>query len=419
MNSTGRPSLRRNTQFQLLWVGAATSSLGSALTAIAIPLLLLHLTHSPATVGGVAALATVTGLVLTIPAGVWVDRSDRRVILLGSQSVSFVNSAALTLALLLGHANVANFVVFAVISGACTSIFGPAFAVALRNIVHPADLRQAFAQEQARNFAAQLIGPAIGGGLYAVDARLPFVLDTLTYLISLICAVACRVPRRPVTTGPDTSQPPRRHMIHEALDAARWLFRQRGLREMVLIITAMNFLGGAFSIPVIVHIRSMGGSSSLTGIVLAGQGVGGLIGALWAARLITRVPPGRLGILVPTIFGCCMIIAAAPIAVWWPVVPIVVFCMFTPALNVALNATTAELVPIEMLGRLGALLSLTAISLRPAGQLLGGIASGTIGGGATMVCVGVGLLAAAGIAATSKTLRAFNPEPPDTDLGTN
>jgi len=73
-----RPALRSNREFWLLWVGQATSTLGSASLAIAMPLLVLALTHSPAQAGLVGSVDTGSAVVLLLPAGLVADRMDRR-----------------------------------------------------------------------------------------------------------------------------------------------------------------------------------------------------------------------------------------------------------------------------------------------------------------------------------------------------
>lgn len=409
--------LRRNRQFQLLWAGAATSMLGSQLTRIATPLLVLKITGSPGQAGAVSAVLTASMLVLQIPAGVWVDRSDRRRAILASQAIQFLNAAVLLATLIIGRAAIWSFVVFAIIDGGCQAFLGPARDVAIRNVVPGSQLRQAYAQEEGRSHGARLIGPALGGALYAANSLLPFVFDTISFLIAWICTAVSKVPRRPpAASGDDHQMPadaPRKRMINEAADAGRWILRQPGLREMTLIIMAMNLLGGAFSIPVIVHVRELGGSSTITGLVLTGSGIGGLLGSVLAGRITNRIAAGKLAIIVPAVFGICMAAAALPLTAWWPIIPIVTFSVIIPSLNVANQAIIAYLVPPDMLGRLGALLTFTSFGLAPIGPFLGGVLSGAIGGGPTLLWVGIGLLITAAAAATSKTLRGFRVRTPD------
>ncbi|GAB3921345.1 MFS transporter [Microlunatus endophyticus] len=415
MTSPTTVPLQRNRQFQLLWTGAAASMLGSQLTRVATPLLLLAITGSPGKAGLVSAVGIVGMLVLQMPAGVLVDRSDRRRSLSITQAAQVINSAALMIMLLSGRAGLWNFIMFSIIDGGCQAFLSPARNVAIRNVVPSAQLRQAYTQEEARSHGTRLLGPVLGGALYAANSLLPFVLDTLSFLIAWVCTVIGRVPRQPpVTAGGDQEVAPsgqrRTHMVAEAVEAARWIVRQRGMREMILVVTAMNLLGGAFSIPVIVHVRELGGSSTITGLVLTGSGIGGLVGAVLAGQITGRIPAGRLAAIVPAVFGICMAAAALPLADWWPIIPIVIFSLIIPSLNITLATITAQLVPPEMLGRLGSLLGFTAYGLQPLGPLLGGVLSQMIGGGPTLLCVGIGLLLTAGAAASSRSLRTFRSD---------
>ena len=424
------PPLRRNHQFTLLWAGSAASALGSELTRIAMPLVLLALTGSAARAGLISSLLTASMIIVQIPAGVWVDRWDRRRTLQICQLVQFANSAALTMSLLAGHVHLVNFAIFAVIDGGCRAFLGPSRDVAIRGVVPPEQLGLAYSQEEARQHGARLLGPALGGALYTANMLFPFLFDTISFLIAWICTLFARVPRRPAlptqendgtsaVPAPDESTA---SMAREALSALTWLIHRPGLREMTLIFMAMNLLGGAFLIPMITHIQSMGGSASLTGMVLSGIGIGGLIGALASHHVIRRSSAGWLAICVPAIFGLCLIAAALPLAPWWPAIPIILLSLTTPALNVASQAITAQLVPPHMLGRMGALMTVASFGLAPFGPLLGGILASRIGGGPTLACVGAALIATALAGLSSRSLRNFRAtggKDPRTTAGEN
>lgn len=407
------PPLRRNHRFQFLWAGAAFSTLGTEINRLALPLTLLTLTGNPTYAGLVAAALTASMLIAQMPAGVWVDRHDRRRILLVAQAIQLLNALALLLGLALGEAGVTNFFAFAIIDGVCRAFLGPAREVAIRAIVPVTQLRLAFAQEESRSHAGRVLGPALGGTLYAAGTLFPYLATTVSLAFAWAFAALGKVPRQAAVTadvpGPGASA--RKHgMLGESVDALRWLIHQKGLRELSAVLMAMNCLGGAFTIPLIVHIHSLGGSDSLTGLVLAGIGIGGLLGALSSAWVTGHVPAGRLAILVPAIFGGCLVLASLTLAPWWPFIPILMFSLVTPALNVASGTVTAQLVPADMLGRVGSLLTLTGFLLAPLGLFLGGYLSSHVGGGWTLCLVGAGLLLTAAVAAISPTLRKFRAD---------
>ncbi|GGL32863.1 MFS transporter [Planomonospora parontospora] len=248
--------LRRNVRFQLLWLGSAVSQLGSELTRLAMPLLVLALTGSPGLAGVVAGARTVAFVAVQLPAGVWVDRWDRRRTLVTAQGCQTVVSVLLAALILTGRAQAWHFVALAVLDGLCAAFIGPAQATAIRGIVPPGQLHAAYAQEEARTHATGLIGPPLGG---------------------LLC--------------------------REAGEAVAWLWRRKGLREVTAAVMVLNLLGGAFLIPLIVLVGERGGDAFVTGAVLAGLGVGGLVGSLLSGRISRLLPPGRLLPAVVAVLG--------------------------------------------------------------------------------------------------------------------
>ncbi|GAT70185.1 MFS transporter [Planomonospora sphaerica] len=411
--------LRRNVRFQLLWLGSAVSQLGSELTRLAMPLLVLALTGSPGLAGVVAGARTVAFVLVQLPAGVWVDRWDRRRTLITAQGCQAVVSALLAALILTGRAQAWHFVALAVLDGLCAAFIGPVQDTAIRGIVPPGQLHTAYAQEEARTHAAGLIGPPLGGLLYGLGRAVPFVVDAVTFLAATLCYVLAKVPRRPADR-PGTSpgkdgegrRPARRGMRREAGEAVAWLWRRKGLREVTAAVMVLNLLGGAFLIPLIVLVGERGGDAFTTGAVLAGLGVGGLVGSLLSGRISRLLPPGRLLPVVVAVFGVALAATALPWGTWWPMVPLAFITLSTPSLNVVMNVVIARMVPEEMLGRMGAVLSTGGMALKPLGPVLGGALAAALGGAAALVVLGglLGLTAAAAV--LSPELRGFTGEAP-------
>ncbi|NUW46322.1 MFS transporter [Nonomuraea rhodomycinica] len=409
--------LRRNVRFQSLWIGSAVSELGSELTRLAMPLLVLALTGSPGLAGVVAGARTVAFLLVQMPAGVWVDRWDRRRTLISAQGLQAVVSALLAALVLTDQVQIWHFVTLAVLDALCAAFIEPVLGTAIRGIVPTSQLHSAYAQEESRTHAAGLVGPPLGGLLYSLGRAVPFVVDTITFLAATIFYALAKVPRRPANQSQTSARedgqerhPNRGGMRREAVEAITWLWRRRGLREVTAAVMVLNLLGGAFLIPLIVLVGERGGSALTTGTVLAGLGIGGLAGALLSGRIGKLLPPGRLLLVVLTVFGAALAATALPWGAWWPMVPLVFITLSTPSLNVVLNVVIARMVPEEMLGRMGAVLSMGSMALKPFGPVLGGALAAALGGATALVILGglIGMTAA--IASLSRELRSFTGE---------
>ncbi|SDM01762.1 Predicted arabinose efflux permease, MFS family [Lentzea albidocapillata subsp. violacea] len=394
--------LRKNVQFQLLWLGGAVSQLGTTMTTLAMPLLVVALTGSYLLPGVIAGARAAALLFTLMPAGVWVDRWDRGRTLVWSQSVQALAAALLAAAILTGHAYVVVFVALAIVDGVCTAFSGPARTAAIQTVVPRDQLTTAYAQEEARGHAARVAGPPLGALLMAVGRALPFVADAITFAVAAICAWFARIPAR-------ADQQPRRRMHHDVKDAGRWLWHQTGLRNLTIIFLVLNLLGGASMLPVFALVAERGGSGIDTGLVLAGIGVGGIIGSLLSPRI--TVAPGPLMVAVLTVFGACTLAMALPFGVFWPFVPLALSAVVTPLINVSVSALHTALVPEDMMGRLDAISTLTSRVLTPLAPALGGLLAGVFGGAVALLAFGALILVtAAGAAFTD--LRTVVPQKP-------
>src|SRR5437660_1693387 len=100
---TGSGSLWRNRDYMLLWSGQSVSTIGSRVSAVAFPLLVLDLTHSAAQAGLAGALSNIPFMLFGLPAGAWIDRWDRKQVMLLCDSARAVTMASIPLALWLGR----------------------------------------------------------------------------------------------------------------------------------------------------------------------------------------------------------------------------------------------------------------------------------------------------------------------------
>lgn len=391
--------LRKNVQFQLLWFGGAVSQLGTTITTLVQPLLVVALTGSY-TWAGVVTGARAAALIITLmPAGVWVDRWDRQKTLVWSQTAQAAAATALAVAVLTGHACIAVFVALAIVDGVCTAFASPARSTAIQAVVPKDQLRTAFAQEEARGHAARIAGPPVGPLLMAIGNAVPFVVDAITFAVSAACAWFARIPAR-------TEQKPRQKMHHDLKDAGRWLWHQTGLRNLTLIFLVLNLLGGASMLPVIALVQEHGGTSFAIGVVFAGIGVGGILGSLLSPRI--TLAPGKLIVAVLIVFGLSNLAMALPFGVYWPFVPLMVTAIATPLINITVAALHTELVPEDMMGRIDAVGTLASRVLTPLAPVLGGFLAGALGGAVALLVFGA-LIVATGVVAMFTDLRTSQP----------
>jgi MFS family permease len=397
--------LRRNVRFQLLWAGSAASVLGSQVASLAYPLLVLALTRSPVQVGLVSA-AQLTGMLVTaVPAGPLVDRWDRRRILISCEAVRALGVASVALAVFTGHVTLPHLVAVALALGGAGAMFTPTRLIAVRAVVPPEQLRSALAQEETRTYAAALAGPPLGGLLFAFGRVIPFVVDALSYVVSLVCIIAARVPRRPAAV----SQARPASLSEEFKEGLRWLWARPFLRAVGGFSLAINLATTGMSLPVIVLVVNRSGSSTMVGVAMAMMGAGGLVGAMLAARLGRLLPPGQMVLAVGWWLAVALPAVTLPFGPLWPGVVLATVMLVIPAVNVTLQATLLTEIPDGMQGRIGSLLMVTSLGTAPLGPLLSGFLTQGLGPAAALGLLGLLIAVISTVATMTPSLRVPAP----------
>ena len=359
-------SLWRNRDFQLLWIGQAASALGSRASTIAYPLLVLALTGSPADAGIVGFAATIPYLVLQLPAGVLVDRVDRRHAMLACDAGRLVVLAGVAAAVATGRSPLWLLVLTALAEGCLTVVFNLAELSAIQLLVPSEQLEPALAQNEARVRGAGLAGQPLGGFLFGLGRAVPFAGDAISYGVSLVTLAAIR---RPMVAAEVEE---RRHPWTEMVEGLRWLWRQPFLRSTTLIVAASNGLFQAVTLAVIVVAKAHGASSAVVGIILAGWGVGGLAGAAGAAWLGRRLPAAAVVIGANWVWAALLPVVALvpePLAIGAAGAGM---AFVGPAWNVVLGSIEMRLTPAALLGRVQAVQMTAAFGAIPLGSLIGG-----------------------------------------------
>ncbi|MEV6717708.1 MFS transporter [Lentzea sp. NPDC051208] len=382
--------LRKNLRFQLLWLGAAVSQLGTQLTTVAVPLLIFAVTGSVFWAGVIAGVRAAALILTQMPAGVWVDRWDRGKVLVRSQATQAAAVAMMAANVVTGLDSIPVFLVLAAVDGVCTAFAGPARTTAIKEVVPPEQLKAAYAQEEARTHVAYLIGPSLGALLFGFGRSVPFVGDALSFLVAAVCAWFAKIP-------PRTGQRPRQRMSQDLREAWAWLWHQRGLRNIVAIFLTLNLLGVASMLPVMALVKERGGADWLVGLVLTGLGVGGVLGALLSPRV--TMTPARLIVAMLTVFGTCTMAMALPFGAWWPFVPLVLTAIGIPLLNVSVGALFTAMVPDDLMGRMDAVLNFVSRGLTPIAPVLGAVLADLAGGAVALLVIGALVLVTAMVAA--------------------
>jgi len=367
------------------------------LSLFALPVVAVERFHAgELEMGVLAACGTAAFLVVGLPAGAWVDRMDRRSVLVVADLVRALALAALVLGLAFDIGSMAPLYAVALVVGVAATFFDIAYQSVLPELVDPQDLVTGNARLQMSQSIAQVVGPGLGGLLVRlVGAPLVVLLDAASFLASAIF-----VARLPARTDEGIPDGPRTSIVRDIADGIRFVLRQ-ALLLRIIACTALFNLAWAMQMALFVLfvLRDLGLGVTTLGFVYAVGAVGGLVGAVLAERLAAWIGAGRLiplsVVAAPLSMSLYPLAAHLPVptfatlvvAQWSAVISVVVY-------NVTQVSFRQRLCPPRMLGRMNATIRFCVTGIIPIGSLLGGVLGAAIGIEATLwVVVGIGVLA--------------------------
>ena len=430
--------LRRNRDFQLLWGGQAISVMGSQISKIAYPMLVLAMTGSPAK-AGIAGFAAMLGyLLFPLPAGALADRFDRKRMMIACDAIRLGAVGSVAIAGLVAHISFTQVLIAGFVEGSASVFFGLAQRAALPMIVHTSQRAVAVSQNEARNFGAQLAGPALGGSLFELSWAAPFAADALTYVASLVTLPFIKTPMRAgagagagaagggaagggaarggaarggaagggaAGGGAAADGHWRRALIADLREGLAWTWREPFLRYSAFFAGAVNVLLQVVTLGLIVLARRDGASLPETGFIVACYGAGGLAGAFAAPWIQHRLPAGL------TITGCMWVWAillgamAAIRAPLWLCPVVIVMGFVGPAWNVSAQTYRMRITPNEMLGRTSSVALQIAWGTIPLGSLIAGFLLQGVGPSRAIAVVAAGMGVVALAASATGSIR--------------
>ncbi|MEW2353170.1 MFS transporter [Spirillospora sp. NPDC029432] len=393
--------------FRLLWRGSVVAQFGAVGAGTASPLLALSLNGSPVSAGWVSAAAALPGLLFHLPAGWLADRADRRSIMWVSQIVRCVSAGMFVAGFWLLGGPPWLLVAGVTVAGTCAVFFGIAESAAVRDIVYginqetpknpqsaqagtagrESDLRQseeaersavrkaAMARHEARHHIAQFVGRPLGGLLFGAQHLLPYLVDALTALYSLRMMSRMRTGEfEPAyRNGARRARRGRpRRARGRIRDGLAHLFRDRFLCAVIVICAIANFFFQMVVLLLVVTAEERGISSSLTGLFLAASGVGGLVGALVAPRMLRRYGPPV--IVVGCVWSWLLLVGVVAVADH-PMIGLVAWgcCSIMGAhVNVALEVHKGATVPRDLQGQISGVTGFVTGGAIPLGALSAG-----------------------------------------------
>jgi MFS family permease len=386
----------KHRNYRLFFGGQTVSLVGTWITRIATSWLVYRLTHSVVLLGVVGFFGQIPTLLLAPFAGVLVDRWNRHRILLITQVLSMLQSAALAVLTFAGIITVVDILLLQVVQGIINAFDTPARqAFVVEMVADRADLPNAIALNSSMVNASRIIGPSVGGLIIAaVGEGWCFTVDAISYVAVIASLLAMRLEALPRRTSAT-------RILEELRTGFSYVGRFPPVRDSLLLIALVATMGMPYTVlmPAIAANVLHGGAHTL-GYLMTSSGVGALAGAFYLASRRSVLGLGRVMVAATGAFGAGLVAFSFSRVLWLSliVLPVVGGGMMVEMAST--NTILQTIVDDEMRGRVMSYYAMAFLGTAPLGSLFAGFLADHIGPMNTITLGGVACLVAAGIFAT-------------------
>lgn len=366
---------RLGPRFDRLSVAVGASNIGDGVFGAAFPLLVATLTREPMLVAGAALVGRAPWFLFALISGALVDRMDRKRVMVVTDVLRSVGVGMMAWGVATDSVGLVAVYMLAFGLGVAETFFDTSAEALIPALVEEERLPAANGRLQALEWVGgAFIGPPLGALLFVTAVALPFAINAVGFAVAAVFIL--------LIPGSYRSQRSV-EMVTLRADIAsgiRWLWGQRVVRTLALMAGVTNMgTFGVIAIFVLFAQDILGVTDTGYGVLLSALGVGGLLGALLAARVVRAIGPGntiRVTLLTQIAAMATYGFTSSP---WVAGLLMVAFGALITAWNVVALSLRQELTPDDIRGRVAGASRLLAWGTQPVGALLGGIAASAFG----------------------------------------
>jgi len=392
----------RSRNFRLYFSGQTVSLIGTWMTRLATSWLVYRLTGSALLLGIVGFSGQIPTFLFAPFAGVWIDRLDRRKVLVVTQILAMLQSLALAVLTLARHINIHEIIWLSAFQGLINAFDMPARQAFLVQMVDDKqDLGNAIAINSSMVNLARLVGPSLAGAVIAISGEgYCFLIDGLSYLAVIVSLLAMRLAPGSVKQVTDS-------MLVQLKEGWTYVTGFAPVRTILLLFAIVSLMGWPFTVlmPIFAGTILKGGPHTL-GFLMGAVGIGALISAISLAVRKTVLGLGKMIPVSTAAFGTGLILFGMSRILWLSLILMLV-CGFGMMQQMAASNTIIQtIVEDDKRGRVMSFYTVAFVGMAPFGSLLAGALAHAIGAPYTVMLSGVCCVAgAAWFAAQLKTIR--------------
>ncbi len=368
-------SVNDDRTFRRVLGASSVSMLGSHVTTIAYPLLVLRLTGSPFTAGCVVFAATAPSMLAYIPAGALVDRWSPRRAMLFSEVGRGAAIASVAVTLAIGKPIVWLLIAVAVIEGVLEVFSGLAERRYVGSLVEPENVPSALVRIEARTHVVVVAGRPLGGLLFGIGPIFPFLADAASFFYSTVALTRIKEerPAKRKAASPE-KPPPDNTLASDISQGMRWMLGDRFAVMAIILFSYGTLIFQALIMVFLSDAHNRRLPALVVGMVLAASGAGGALGSLVAPRLLPRVSHAWVQIQTWIwVAGFAVLVLPAGREFLLTAVVMAILGLTGALGNITLDTHLMREADQEMLARVTSIGRLASFAACTAGPLLGGV----------------------------------------------
>lgn len=366
----GTLHLLHNADFRLFWLGACTSFIGSWVQIIAMGLLVYQMTGSKEQLGVIAFVGGIPTTALMLFGGVIADRSNKRALVLATQTLFALNAFALAALTWTNRLEIWHIIVLAFVNGLVFAVDGPARQSMITDLVAREDLSAGIALQSASFNLARVIGPIVGSLLYArLGVGWCFFLNGVSFAAVILALLLIRTD---LTRRGDSQA----SVWKGFLEGVQYLRSNRTMRGVVSL-TAMTsvFVFSAYStlMPALAKdLLSIEEKDPRYGWLFSAIGIGSLLGVVMVGQFAARERRGLLMTVGALVFAGTLLLLVRTTLLWAAIPLFLIVGLAAIAQLATANTLTQSLAPENLRGRAVSIHMFAMAGLQPFGALLAG-----------------------------------------------
>jgi MFS family permease len=365
-----RTSERLPANYWRQFFATSISNVGDGMEHAAAPLLALSLTNDPRLIAGVSFATGLPWLVLTLPAGVYIDRFNRKHLMVAVNAIRTVLYSIIAYSAWQGSLTIWSFMIILLGVGCCEVIFDMSAQAFLPAIVPPELLEKANGRlYTAEVIANSFVGLPLGAWAFVAAVGVPFGANAASFALAAVLVSTIKLPSKEIPATPVQRQ----SFKNDLVEGIKWLWANKLVRTLAIMLGITN-MATMFGDAIFVKYAAdeLGVTGRGYGLLLSLMAIGSIVGGFVGDRIAKRLGAPLAMVASFAVFSTVGLIYYFMPYIWSVAIAVAVMGLAGTTWNIVTVSLRQRIIPPELFGRVNSVYRLIGTGSISLGALIGG-----------------------------------------------